>query len=543
MARSVAAIAVAWGAATFVAMAQPPVAPTRPPTFRADTRLVEVNVIVHDTSGQPVAGLTRDDFTLFDDGKEQVIDLFSVEGSPKHVSTVSAAPAPMALSGGIDVDNHLDPAVRGAATVILFDRVNTRIEDQRPARDLIVKFSDQIRLADRIALYSLEADSLRLLHDFTSDGASLQRALSHPVAGDRPPDDPELALWISRTTQAMQVQMQQERAGVTIEALIGVVRHLAAVRGRKNLIWVSSGLPLTVKGENISAVLGRAAQAIDDADLAIYPVDARGLVSGSGVAPAETAPPNTVMRGHVESAPDLPSRRVAHIAPNIDAMKVIAANTVGRAFFNTNDIMTAVRTALDDSRLTYVLGYYPSHRRWDGSFRPIAVKVNRPGLDMRHRAGYRAFPIDNIRAASANDHLLDAARSPSRATGLGLSVHASRATAAGADQEVNVTLAIHVEPGAMTLEKSATGWTISLGLAIAQSAADGRFFRSVVGNVDVDVPPARYDQILTQGFTFDRTVTLAGDADSVHVVLRDTPSDAIGSVIVPVTALRPISRP
>ncbi|MFI5177992.1 MAG: hypothetical protein ACHQO8_05500, partial [Vicinamibacterales bacterium] len=69
------------------------------------------------------------------------------------------------------------------------------------------------------------------------------------------------------------------------------------------------------------------------------------------------------------------------------------------------------------------------------------------------------------------------------------------------------------------------------------------FFRSVVGDIEVEVPPARYDQVRTQGFSFNRSVTLADDADSVHVVLRDAPSDAIGSLIIPVTALRATAKP
>ena len=97
-------------------IAQTPVAPTQPPTFRADTRLVEVNVIVHDKSGQPVAGLTRGDFTLLEDGKEQPIDVFSVEGIEDRPSpAVAAAPATTVSAAGIDVDNHNTRSLRSEA--------------------------------------------------------------------------------------------------------------------------------------------------------------------------------------------------------------------------------------------------------------------------------------------------------------------------------------------------------------------------------------------------------------------------------------------
>jgi hypothetical protein len=71
---------------------QPPQAPT--PTFRAATRLVQVTVVVHSKDGKPVPGLTAADFKLYEDGKEQPIQIFSVESD--RVMTSSAAPLPHA---------------------------------------------------------------------------------------------------------------------------------------------------------------------------------------------------------------------------------------------------------------------------------------------------------------------------------------------------------------------------------------------------------------------------------------------------------------
>src|SRR5476649_2485812 len=129
MSRTRAATALACSAATLVAFAQAPAAPAQTPvaTFRADTRLVEVSVVVHDKNGQPVTGLTRDDFTLLDDGSEQPIELFSVESD--HAGTAAPALAPE------DFSNRLNGRAGGAVTVVLFDRLNTRLQDQRQARD------------------------------------------------------------------------------------------------------------------------------------------------------------------------------------------------------------------------------------------------------------------------------------------------------------------------------------------------------------------------------------------------------------------------
>ena len=103
----------------------------------------------------------------------------------------------------------------------------------------------------------------------------------------------------------------------------------------------------------------------------------------------------------------------------------------------------------------------------------------------------------------------------------------------------DVTLSIHVDPGAVSIWRDGADWSISLGLAIAQFAPDGQPVKSVVGNVDVGVPASRYEQVLSQGFSFTRAIPLAETATEVHLVLRDPASGATGSVIIPTAALRP----
>src|SRR4249919_2723520 len=162
-----------------VALAQGPAPPAQvPPVFRSDTRLVEVSVVVHDKSGAPVAGLTRGDFTLYDEGKEQRIELFSVDSD----QTVGSAPV---LAPG-EYSNRTEGRTSGAVTVVLFDRINTSLADQRQARDQVVKVLGQIRREDRVALYVLDSTSLRMLHDFTSDSTSLIRVFSKQPAREAP---------------------------------------------------------------------------------------------------------------------------------------------------------------------------------------------------------------------------------------------------------------------------------------------------------------------------------------------------------------------
>src|SRR5207247_6363200 len=142
-------------------------AQTPPTTFRATTRLVQVSVVVHDKDGRPVTGLERGDFKLYEDGKEQPIELFSIE------SDRAAGTAPVQRPSTPTNDFSNRGGANGAVTVILIDRLNTRVEDQTQARDQVVKFLGQIQRDDHVALYVLESTVVRVLHDFTSDAASL----------------------------------------------------------------------------------------------------------------------------------------------------------------------------------------------------------------------------------------------------------------------------------------------------------------------------------------------------------------------------------
>jgi len=129
------------------------------PTFRTSTRLIEVTVVVQDSDRKPVAGLTRDDFKLYDDGKEQPNALFSEQregAAALHDGAASNAPLPGLFS------NQVDTQRMGSVTVILLDRVNSRMEDQTRAREQVLKFLGQIRPEDQSRFDHLGEDRREL---------------------------------------------------------------------------------------------------------------------------------------------------------------------------------------------------------------------------------------------------------------------------------------------------------------------------------------------------------------------------------------------
>jgi len=98
-------------------------------------------------------------------------------------------------------------------------------------------------------------------------------------------------------------------------------------------------------------------------------------------------------------------------------MLELASRTGGRAYFNTNDLQNSVREAVDDSRLTYTIGFYPPEARNDGKFHKIKIELaHHSGEDLRYRKGFFDFlpePNDN---SKRNQELHDTIFSPIEAT-------------------------------------------------------------------------------------------------------------------------------
>ena len=313
------------------------------PMFRASTRLVEVSVVVHDRDGQPVADLTRADFELLEDGQPQSIEIFSVqdERAPAPVSPLRPAHRDAVLTGDVtpaDVSNWRDRQGT-SVTVILIDRINSSDVDQMLVRKQVVAFLEQARATDRMALYMLEPSRIRVLHDFTTDSESLLRSLAryHARANGDPDGaravgpatgDPDLDAFLAGSSQAAQARAVRERAQITVAGLETLGQHLSGIQGRKNLIWVTSAFPLVSRDEfgfvtTSNADATRVMRMLSDHNVAVYPVDDRGIPAYWVFDPAAPTPlPGQAM-------PTLPSTFAA-TAANGDVMQLIADATGGR---------------------------------------------------------------------------------------------------------------------------------------------------------------------------------------------------------------------
>jgi len=511
-----------------------------PPPLRVTTHLVQVNVVVHDHKGEPVAGLTQDDFVLLDENKPQRIAFFSMEGAGPSTAPARTLP-PNYFTNRLEY-RSLAP---GSVTAILFDALNTAWEDQVYSKNQLVKFLGQVRPQDRFALYVLGRD-LRVLHDFTTDTRSLLRVLarhrnapspeleaSEPAPADTGVE--ELDNWLNESSQMLADFVKINRARQTLDAIEAIAHHLSRVPGRKNLVWISAGFPFSIGFDDLEELreanrqrrhfadeIERTARALNDANLAIYPVDARGLVG-----PDE-------FRASVRQAPRRPgqggggtSRRMWQTQ---ETMLALAERTGGDAYYNRNDLDKGIRQAVEDARITYVLGYYPAHDTWDGRFRKLKVQVRRKGLEVRCRTGYFAFQEQKETPRERDQVLREAVQTPLDATGIGLLVRVEADTPPRPNRWKVYTV---VDPRTVVLENHGDRWVGTLDLLFVQQAPDGRSLRAVRDTLTLRLTRDTYERALREGAVLVKVLDVLPAAAQLRLVVRDPASGNLGAVSIP----------
>ena len=429
-----------WFAA--IAAAQQPI--------RVETRLVEVNVIVHDKRG-PVTDLKQSDFRLFDNSKEQKIALFRMSQATPAASANKPPLPPGVFTNRYE--DRSDPPV--TATVLLIDLLNTDMLDQNYAKKQVEELLAKLTVDEPIAIYLL-GQRLSVVQDFTTDSQLLRKA----AAGLQPQQSvllsesntptPIMPGGSGATAEAIKQGFREartnanlERGGVTVDAFEQIAQHLKRVPGRKNIVWVSGTFPYAPAKMT----------ALNEADVAINPVDARGLIA---------IPINPRDPSHV-GLPGAPS--------GLDAIEKIAMNTGGKAFYNTNDIQGAVQSALSDAQVTYTLAFYPQGVKYDGDFHTLRVTVDRSGLDVRSRAGYYD-PADKPKVSIDPDiELRHAADSPLDASLIGLIAAVARE---GSQFKVAVQIAFQdLMVANAAPDNKDSHWNGAADLAFVSQAADG----------------------------------------------------------------------
>ncbi|HSC77620.1 MAG TPA: VWA domain-containing protein [Candidatus Acidoferrales bacterium] len=558
---------------------QPPPAPTNVPAtvLRVTTRLVLVDVVVTDKQGRPVTDLTRDDFTLMENGKPQRIATFSLENPGGGVQQAAIAPAPLPPNVVTNKPEYRLPP--GPLSVLLIDALNTPMQDQSYAREQMLRYlRTQLQPNQRTAILVLTGDLL-ILQDFTADPKALIAAVEK-YSPERPARQPEegyianpeavakiadlpsnAAANLQRFEQEYNAMLTDSRVSITLGALRAIARALAGYPGRKNLVWVSATFPFSLTPEddsnpmtyrNYSNEIRQTASVLSDAQVAVYPVDARGLVGFPMASAADSLRGRT---GRAFSGPTFGgelNRRYDSLYNTFATMETLAEATGGRAFRNRNDIDVALARSIGDGSTYYTLGYYPESKEWDGKFRRLKVQVLRKGTELRYRRGYYALDPtaklvlakkdkdkeppteDEERNAALKTALLSAM--PATLVTFRAAVFPPPAPAATAPVQVGFivdvpTILFEPDPGGLR--------HASLDFLVAVITPQGKLVRTANDTLNADLTPENFSRIQEHGLQHLMTVELPPGRYFLRLVVRDNRTGLMGSTDAPLVLESP----
>ncbi len=410
-------------------------------TIRTGTQVVALDVVVTDSYGNQVRGLQQSDFSVSEDGKPQRVRYFKEFADTQRPEAPPQLPPREALPPNV-FSNYASPPENEAVTVVMLDLLNTPIPDQMRAQDELVRFLKKKPKDTRVAICVL-GDRLQMIQGFTDDSTVLLAGAKGKKASQRirtfqDRDAPtsvmleagpesarfngSLAFFVeSVALQQSEIRLvdADKRMMITVDAFAHLARYLSGIPGRKNLVWLSGSFLLGIypdanhqnlflDSRNYGDNLKQVANLLGDAQVAVYPVDVKGLETNPlfSAASNDLLAPIT-MTGPAPASAQRPRVQISAVANAVmmdqmdqfslgltdehSTMTKLAAETGGQAFFNTNDITKAIKTATEQGANYYALSYTPENKNYNGAYRKLKVTLAGKKYHLAYRSGYYAI--------------------------------------------------------------------------------------------------------------------------------------------------------
>ena len=544
--------------AAFVAL----VAQGQTPTFRSDTRLVELTVTALDRKGHAVTDLRLEDFAIQENGKPRTITFFKYDGGP------SVEPPALPLPPGVFTNRvEFTPGPPRNVTALLLDDLNTPTRFSMRIRATATRYLKALAPRTRVGVFHMSG-RLRVLHDFTDDAEALRGRIEQAVLAmplqvesdfnrsvieaeqfvDMFKSDPEMeALMAEMVRSQLETEMMANaqarlaRLEKTLAFIENLGQHLAGIPGRKNLVWISGGISmLSVTGamgmgprgsiESYEDKVRRTSQKLAQQGVVLYIVDARGLdVPGSMTAESSGAMP---MRGRGRFEPQQQAESISDDSQ--PAMELLSSITGGRYLHNTNDLAEGFKKAASDLEGSYTLGFYVSDEP-DGKWHNLKASVKRSGVNLRHRTGYLAEAVAATPTLWTTETAIAAIVNPIGSSAVQLTAYC---VAAPDGDPGTLQVNLRVETASLRFHEEGGERQARIQVIFAGRAANGST-RLTIDNPAVKIPAQRWETAQTEGLLYARRWKPEPDALSLRVVVRDTITGRYGTLDVALKKLAP----
>ena len=556
----VAALALAAAFPALVQAAAPP-APTPMPgpiVRNVDVTITNIDVVVTDSKGNRVKGLTKEDFEVYEDGQLQPLtNFYAVDGgkvvffgdeavpgvaAPDPAGTPTPAPAAPAPPADPAVAPLPVPRTR---IVIFIDNLSLQpFNRNRVLRNLSAWVRENVK--DNVEAMVVTWDrSLKVRRKFTNDGREISDVLKQQedmssMGQTRLSERRDILRRIDEArseteafTEARSYALSYKNdIEFTIDALKKTIDQLAGVEGRKILLHVSEGLPQSPGAElwkyvqdrfrsqsgglvqfefdKTASYLGiiRSANA---AGVTMYMFDASGLSIDTGIS-AENRTTEAKIDNFIERT-------------NLQSMiHLMAEETGGKAILNRNDVTGPLDEIRGDYSSFYSVGYR-SLRSGGERPRKVDVKMKRKGLVARSRRSYVEKGLETRITEGVTSALFFARDENPLAVG----IEVGQPAPADA-QNYLVPVRIRVPFSRLTLlpEGAVARGRVILYFIVVDAA--GKQSELATVPVPVEVDAKELGNVSRRDFVYDARLLMLPGGQRLSLAVRDEPTNTVSYV-------------
>jgi len=513
-------------------------------TFKTETKLVVVNVTVKDKQGKPLTSLKKEDIEIFEDGVKQNLAVFELEQlSNDLLAPVANTAAPATLEERVPSAPAGQAVTTAAANTpvrhqdkrlvgLFFDFSNMPQADQLRAKDAAVDFiSKQMTSSDLVSIM-VYGNRFDVLEDFTDDRDRLLSRLQKlafgegaglaDVAATSADEGDDSGTFVADDTEFNVFNTDRK-----LSALEDATKKLAAYPEKKALIYFSSGLSLT--GIENQSQLRTTVNSAVRANVAFYPVDARGLVATSPVGDASASSGRGT--GAFTGSKQAGNRSATQGSQ--DTLYTLASDTGGKALIDSNDLSLGIRQAQQDISSYYILGYYSTNAAEDGKFRKISVKLASKELQasakVDFRNGYYASKVFSKFNSGDKERQLEEALTlgdPVSEIPLALEVDYFRV----AQNRYLVPVSVKIPGSVVALAKKGGKQSTDLDFILqVRESPSGRLVQTVRDNITVKLTDQDASQLEHRNLQYDTGPTLPSGKYNLRFLARENQTGKMGT--------------
>ena len=522
-------------------------------TFKIRVNLVQVRVIVRDSSGKPIDNLTRQDFLLYDQGKLQTISNFSVETAQTRLQRAAAlAKTQEDASLTADASGNKPPVLPERFVALVFDDTHLSLQDATFARSQAGRFLDSTAVTDRVGIYTSSGQNTL---EFTADKAALHRAILGVVPRPLSPqamgaECPEVTHYMADqienkhdpTAQAVAIEetiqcqfngdeTKKAQASSIVQSAVlralsagdieneftyrhleDVLRRLSNMPGERIMLLVSPGFLLTTQYLDESGVIDRA----NRTNVVINTLDARGLYTPEVM--GDISRPSS---DSYRTAGQKTMYRVASQQENQYVLGDLAYGTGGTFFHNSNDLQGGLQLAGLAPEVSYVLAFSPQNRKMDGQYHLLRVELAKKlKYSVQARRGYYAPRKVDDPLELARQEIQEAIFSQDEINELPLNLQTQyfKSDAEGA----HLSVVSRLEVKNMHFRKTDGRSQDDVTLATAIFDENGNFITGGEKTVQMRLKETTYERLTRTGLTVKSSFAVKPGRYLVRQVVRDS---------------------